>query len=296
MKSKPRTIIDYVGILNIKSHSTQKLFQCTINNMRSFGKIDLDSITKYDESQLYDLLQEWIIWNDGRGIATSSIVCYLNSLRSYLQYCRINVDWRYMQRNLKFPQMLYPVEQPITPAIITQILSASRLDFRFQLLSLLSSGMRVGELGQIRVNHLDLTNSNIAVKIPANITKTGRARITFFSRQASNMIRYRIKQIGTNFTFCGDRTPEQSLNLLTKRFASARNKAGIMKKHDHCKQNRYVIHVHSLRSYFITRANQVQFGLGHILAGHNFYMKEYNRYTVDELLDMYKKIESKFQF
>ena len=66
--------------------------------------------------------------------------------------------------------------------------------------------------------------------------------------------------------------------------------------HGHCKQTRYHIHVHSLRAYFITKANRVQFGLGHILAGHDFYMKQYNQYTNDELLEMYKKVEPELTF
>ena len=291
-----KTLAGYAKILHMKSRSTQKLFQCTVNNVKSFGKIDLSNMEKYDEDQICDLLQEWIIWNNDRGIAASSIMCYFNTLRSYMLYYRVNVDWRYMRQNLTFPQMMYPAKQPITHDIIKKILSVSKRDFRFQILALLSSGMRVGELGRIRANHLDFTNANIMVKIPANITKTGRSRITFFSRQVSNMIRYRIKQHEMEFTFCEGRTPDQSLNLIIKRFASARNKAGIIERHEHCKQNRYTIHVHSLRSYFVTKANQVQFGLGHILAGHNFYMKEYNQYTVEELLGMYKKIECELQF
>ncbi len=110
------------------------------------------------------------------------------------------------------------------------------------------------------------------------------------------MIRYRIKIHKSDFIFCGNRTREQALNLVLKRFAAARKKADLMEKYSHCKQNRYKIHVHSMRSYFITKANNIQFGLGHILAGHNFYMKEYNKYTVDELLFMYKKFEMDVTF
>ena len=111
------------------------------------------------------------------------------------------------------------------------------------------------------------------------------------------MVRYRIgiKQ-SNNFLFLGDRHPEQFLNLVLKRFASARRRADLMEKYDHCKQNRYKIHIHSMRSYFITKSNKKQFGLGHILAGHDFYMKRYNRYTVDELLSMYKQIEKDLTF
>lgn len=290
-----RTLIGYKKILKIKSRSTQKIFQTTINNIKQFGQIDIENLQKYQEDDIYEFLQEWVIWNKDRGITTSSIMCYLNAFRSYLWYRRIRLDWQDIQHNIIFPQKLYENKIPLTPKIIQQILKESNLEFRFQLLALISSGLRVRELGQITLEYMDLTHSNIMVRIPAQITKTGRSRIAFFSKQVSDMIRYRIKN-KTEFAFCGSRTPEQSANLILKRFAVARKKSGLVKKHNHCKQNRYIIHVHSLRSYFITRTNKMQFGLGHILAGHYFYMKEYNQYTDMELLNMYKKVEKNLTF
>ena len=285
-------------MLDIKSKSTKKLFKCTINNITRFGKIDITNMSQYGDEDMYCLLQEWITWNVKHGVTASSIRCYFNTFRSYLWYRKIRLGTMDIRQNLKFPRLLYEIRVPIVPNDIKKILNVSRLEFRFQILALISSGMRVGELGQIRIAHLDLTHSNIMVRIPAQITKTGRSRITFFSRQVSDMIRYRIKTGKTHdFIFLGgNRTEEQFLNLILKRFAAARKKTGMLKKYDHCKQNRYNVHVHGLRSYFITKANQVQFGFGHILAGHDFYMKEYNRYTVDELLGMYKQVETNFTF
>ena len=296
-KQHTRTLSTYMSTLTIKSKSTQKLFQCTINNIERFGKINIKEISRYDEDSIYDLLQQWIIWNAKRGLAASSMMCYFNAFRSYLWYHKIKLDQRDIRHNLRFAQTLYEDPTPVATNEIKKIIYVSNADFRFQLLALISSGMRVGELGQIRSAHFDLTHSNVMARIPAQITKTGRSRVTFFSKQVSDMIRYRIKtQKIDDFVFCGDRTSEQFPNLILKRFATARKKAGLMEKYDHCKQNRYKIHVHSLRSYFITKANQIQFGFGHILAGHDFYMKSYNRYTADELLDMYKKFESNLTF
>ena len=292
-----RTLSSYVSLLNLKSKSTQKLFQSTINNLNKFGGIDVNNISQYEEDAIYDLLQEWIIWNSNRGITASTLLCYFNAFHSYLWYQKIKLDQRDIKHNLRFPQTLHEQQSPVTFSEIQKILSASDLEFRFHLLALISSGMRVSELGRIKTTHLDLARSNIIVHIPSYITKTGHSRLTFFSIQVSNMIRYRIKnKQSSDFIFSGNRHTEQFLNLFLKRFAAARRRANLIEKYNHCKQNRYKIHVHSMRSYFITKANRIQFGLGHILAGHDFYMKEYNRYTIDELLDMYKKFESATTF
>ena len=295
-KKNGRTLSMYMSLLDIKSRSTQKLFQCCVNNLKAFNRLDINNISKYEEEDIYNILQEWIVWNKKRGINTSSIKCYFNSIRSYLWYRGIRLDQRDIRQNLIFPQMLHEIKLPITKYEINNILSVSNLEFRFQLLALLSSGMRAGELGQIKISDLDLSHSNIMVRIPSEITKTGRSRVTFFSKQVSNMIRYRLKVSRSDFIFCESRNQQQSLNLILKRFAAARKKANLVEKYSHCKQNRYKVHVHSIRAYFITKANSVQFGLGHIFAGHNFYMKEYNQYTVDELRCMYKKAEKYFIF
>lgn len=264
-----------------------------------FGKIDIEDLSCYsdDHDDIYLLLQEWITWNARRGVTASSIKCYFNAFRSYLWYHKIKLDTKDIRQNLKFPRTLYETEIPITIRDIKKILIASKPEFRFHLLALVSSGMRVNELGKIRIEHLDLSHSNIMVKIPAYITKIGRSRITFFSKQVSDMIRYRIntKQID-DYVFSKYRTPAQFCDLVGKRFAATRKITNMLEKYGHCKQNRYTIHIHSMRSYFITVANKIQFGLGHILAGHDFYMKQYNRYTIDELLDMYKQFEISVTF
>lgn len=298
-QSRPRTLATYMEMLAMRSKSTQKLFRSTLNNIASFGKICADDLSMYDEDHIYDILQEWILWNSRRGTSTATIVCYFNSFRAYLWYRRIRLDRRDIKQNLFFPKMLRESSISLNPRDLQSILQVSKLEFRFQLLALVSSGMRVNELGQIQWSNLDLTHSNAMVKIPARISKTGRSRISFFSKQTSDMLRYRYNSVRTaesGLVFCGDRTPEQTVNLMLKRFGSARRKARLMERHNYGRQNRYEIHLHSLRTYFITATNKVQFGLGHVLAGHGFYMKEYNVYSVRDLRNMYKKAEKDLTF
>ena len=295
MSENLRTMQTYCASLQTKSKATQKLFGITMTNFNTFKKIDFSSLRKYNDDHISDILQSWINWNHQRGLASSSIHTYFNNLRSYFWYLGIRLDWHNLQKNLKFPKKLYRYETPLSKSDIEKLVSNSKLDFKFQLLALLSSGMRVKELGQIKKEYLDYTYPNIMVRIPPEITKTGKPRITFFSKQVSSMIKYRIKN--NMDIFCGNRTPDQSLNLILKRFGVVRKKSDMQQLHAHYNNtNRYHIHVHSLRAFFITRCNKIQFGLGHILAGHDFYMKQYNQYTEQELFEMYSKAESDFTF
>ena len=230
--------------------------------------------------------------NNKRGITASSLMVYFNTFRAYLWYNKIKLGRQDINQNLYFPHILHEDQLPLTVEMIQKIIHASASEFRFQLLTLISSGMRVGELGQIKSTYLDFTHSNIMARIPAHITKTRRARVTFFSKQVSNMIRYRIRtNKSDDYVFCGNRTKEQSVNLIIKRFIIARKKCGFLDAYEHCKQNRYKVHVHNMRSYFITKINKVQFGLGHILAGHNFYMKEYIDTQMMSYLTCTKKLK-----
>lgn len=296
--SKPdkRTVDTYRTALAVQSVSTQKIFQCVINNIKTFGKFDLENIDAYKEDDVYDMLQQWIVWNYRRGIASSSIRCYFNCIRSYLWYRGLRLDQKDIRYNLKFGQMLYPDVIPATHENIQKILDLSEPEFQLQLLALVSSGMRASELGCLKNTHVKNTDGNATVRIPAEITKTGRSRVTFFSKQVSDMLRERLYVKDSDYLFRGDRNVEQFTNLILKRFSSARKKAGLMGLYGHCKQNRYYMHVHVLRSYFITNLNKVMFGAGHILAGHDFYMKEYNQYAADELLAAYRQAEIRLTF
>ena len=263
-------------------------------DITAFGKIDLENISKYDENSIYGMLQEWIIWNNNRGIISSSIRCYFNNIRSYFWYRGLKLDQRDIRQNLKFPRILRKDMIPTTREKIQKIFAVSNSEFKLQLLALISSGMRVGELGCIKNIHIDMKFDNAVIRIPTEITKTGRARVTFLSRQVTDMLREKIDN--DDYFACKDRSKEQFTNLLLKRFSSARTKAGLMQMHNHCMQHRYHVHIHGLRSYFITNVNSVQFGVGHILAGHDFYMKEYNQYAVDELRATYAQAEKYLTF
>ena len=294
-----REFESYYNKLQFQSLSTQRQFKWMINNIRRYGKIDFQTLTQIPEETLYKNLQDWINWNHNRGITATTLACLFNTCRSYMWHLVIKLHTMDVKENLHFPKPVYTNQVPITPSEIQRLLSASSLEFRFQLLALISSGMRVGELGQIKTSYLDLSRSNIMINLPGHITKTRRGRITFLSKQVSNMIRYKIdckNLTDDQLVFCGERSSEQAQNLIIKRFSASRGRANMTDRHVHYLQNRYRVHIHSIRAYFITQANQIQFGLGHIFAGHGFYMKEYNLYTIEELWKYYRKFEPQLTF
>lgn len=82
---------------------------------------------------------------------------------------------------------------------------------------------------------------------------------------------------------------KSSRMTLIQAFHRARKKAGLDQKYENV--NRHLITPNTLRSFFITKGNKVEFGFGHALAGHDYYMKVYDRYTLDELIELYEELE-----
>lgn len=266
----------------------------TLENIRSSAKLNLDRVDSYDTDELFARIQSWIDWNAARGLTAATIRAYWQQLRILLWRASVRLDPMDVRYRLRFPKTLRGLPPSTSRRDIGAILAESSTEFRFQLLALVSSGMRVGELAQLTADDLHHGSPNIRVVIPARITKTGQARVTYFSRQVSDMIRYRLRRGREDIFGGGERG--MIANRLGKRFRAARERAGLTASSGHTKQNRYDMHLHSLRSYFVTELNKIQFGAGHILAGHDFYMKTYNRYAPEDILNMYRRAEPALEF
>jgi len=72
---------------------------------------------------------------------------------------------------------------------IQNIINSLRYKHKVQFICQLSSLMRISELIQLRKKHLISNGENIIVKIPASIAKFKKGRTTFFSKEASKLLR-----------------------------------------------------------------------------------------------------------
>ncbi len=155
-----------------------------------------------------------------------------------------------------------------------------------------STGMRVGELRQIRIKDLEKLEfegeTRYKINIPAKITKTKTGRITFVSKEAEPYLEWLIK----------DRKPDDViLNLcqysILVGFQRGVRKAELEKKYEHSTHN--TITSHSMRAFFITQMGKVDGFFGHQMAGHSYNLDQYDRYTDEEKLEAYLKGEKHLQ-
>ncbi|MCH7649474.1 MAG: tyrosine-type recombinase/integrase [Thaumarchaeota archaeon] len=235
---------------------------------------------------VFDILQNWINWNK---IAPSSLKTYFIRLNTFLHYKGIKLDSRDIKSELIFPKVLEEELYPLQVEDIGKILSVANYDKRGMYLAQISSGMRIGEIVQIRKKDLVLDSKRIIVKIPAKITKTKQARTTFLSTEAEKMIRHRLKKLDDDDLVWGN-NPIPLNNDIAEianlhRYLS---KCGLDMKYD---SGQYKINTHSFRAFFITKMSRHDPNFAKKLAGQKGYLLQYDRMTDKEKLDKYLEFE-----
>ena len=153
-----------------------------------------------------------------------------------------------------------------------------------------SSGMRIGEMMQLRKKDIHTDMSRLMVKIPAAFTKTGVARTTFFSAEAAQLVAPRLKKIGDlDPVFGTDVSAKSNARCEAKYIDDLQKKMGISDKYE--TNGRNVITTHSFRAFFITKISRSDPNLAKYFSGQKGYLLQYDRLTDAEKLSHYMGFE-----
>ncbi|MSV26758.1 MAG: hypothetical protein EXS75_04015, partial [Nitrosarchaeum sp.] len=172
-------------------------FVCEKYNNRTILDViaELSEIKKTQDHEtygeaLYGMLQDWINWNEHRGIGNYTIKILFSNLRKYLFHVGIKTHEQDIKESLRFGKKTREERFPLSHDIYRQIVNGLARNPRLQalFLTLGSSGMRIGEAINLKKKDLDFTTKRIKVNIPAN-TKTRTGRTTYISKEAENFLR-----------------------------------------------------------------------------------------------------------
>lgn len=185
---------------------------------------------------------------------------------------------------------------------LKRIVTHMPVDGKALYLLLASSGMRIGEAMQLKLDDLDLENNKATVR--AEYTKTGNSRIAFFSDECKEYLKEWLSQRDNYLKTKNGRTPEEyETNMDDGRLFpfTLHNAYAVwriaLKKTDNDKRDkstdRYTVHPHVLRKFFRTRmATLIPVDVVEALMGHEGYLTEvYRRYTQEDLKEFYKQGE-----
>ncbi len=298
--SKQRTLETFKTKLALKSKNTQLVYKDAFINFTRFCNdkmnSDFESVISdlkiVDEETLYDTLQLWITYNVEGKRSLSTVKTWFSCVNNYLRYKGIKLDPRDVNDNLTFPKNIQQELYGLTVEDIKKILEPARFDKKIMFLCQLSSGMRLGELLQVRKSDLDLSKKRIMIKLRPSIAKGSKARTTFFSKESGSMLKNFIRNMDDDDLIFGndDVIINNVRNYNERTLISYCKKASLDKKYEN--SNRYKITSHSFRAFFITKLSRHDENFAKKLAGQNGYLLQYDRMNDDEKLEKYIEFEN----
>jgi len=292
-----------------QSESTKKVYRWAIKEFCKsvYGEVtDLeDAVEKYfSENRDYDAdVKRFFSKINDR--PPKSIRLLISSVKTFLIENHVELRelfWKRLNRRIKGTRAI-SVEKVPSNAELRRILTHLPVQGKALYLTLVSSGMRIGEAMQLTLEDIELDADPVKINIRREYTKSGDARITFVSGEAKESLEEWLKTRDDYIETAVAKSPfpkdseddrlfpfdvktayDQWRNALDKAKLNGRDKV----------TNRHKIHPHVLRKFFRSKAGMISVDMAEALMGHSGYLTDvYRKYPNAEetLSEFYKQIE-----
>ena len=176
---------------NTRSYSTRKTCKSALVKFEDFLKIEknltieqlkvvlvdqklLDPITLLDE--FYTYLRNCEIQNKRKktikiGYSNGAIRAYLIIAKEFLRFFGLKIYNEDIKQVFKLPPKEEPEEELLTKEVINRVLRNSNQRLQTVILILCSSGMRLGELVQLRLGDIDFTTNPTTITLRKSVVK-----------------------------------------------------------------------------------------------------------------------------
>jgi len=297
LKLETRSRDSYLEKISVKAVSTRRNFNATYQSFEKFCQEKYDRAAEeiiqeipQEKDSEYDILQAWINWLS-KSIIPSTIHTRFSSLMGYFHYRGIKMYKEDIKQNISLPKIPKEEKHPLSLEEIRKIISEANFKKKSLYLTLLSSGMRVGETVQLKKKHFDTSEKRFMIKIPADLTKTKKARTVFISKEASSAVRPLLKKIDDDDqVFSKNKNPHYAVCAEEMTFKRILKNVGLVESYESSRTNK--ITMHSFRAYFFTKAvRKHDENYAHMMTGHGGYLMQYDRLTDDEKFKMYLELE-----
>ena len=282
-----RSVATYREHIGVRSTSTKNTFESA---HKAFAGIEELIDSRPNDEQVYDYLQARINAMQARKMSPISIDTYFNRIKQYLHYRGIRLHQTDIKQCLNFPRKQVEEMRPLELDTFRKMLKTCSAKREMLYLAQSSSGMRIGEMMQLRKKDIHTDMARLMVKIPAAFTKTGVARTTFFSAEAANTVSPRLKKIGdSDLVFGTSNNVIGNTGREARYISELQKKMGISDKYE--TNGRNVITTHSFRAFFITKISRSDPNLAKYFSGQKGYLLQYDRLTDAEKLSHYMGFE-----
>ncbi len=276
-----------------RSENTEKTYlkglNCFVQTM-SIGNLD-EFVEKIKSQSLNadEIHKDFVINLANKNLAPKTVGAWAASLRKFLLANGIE-----LKRTTQIK--IYNIHEDSLPEKedLKKVLSYCSLRAKTIILLLASSGLRVGELRNLKVSDVDLNSNPGVVKIKGLTAKERKSRTTFFSNEAKQLLQSYLEHRKNN----GHQITEESFLFTTHDGGqmSYQNLQfvlnNVFKKVSKKEGKRYGLHAHSLRKFFKTQliVAGVPGPIVDKISGHARYLaREYELYTEDQLKEWYLK-------
>ncbi|HEV2192385.1 MAG TPA: site-specific integrase [Nitrosopumilaceae archaeon] len=295
---KERDHNSYKESMDTLSEGQKGVSKSAINHFDVFCgiKYSVDSeeiikqLQKLNVHKVYDVIQNFVNYLAKQDLTPRSVREYTKIIKGYLSYrLMIPIHAEDLHANVKFPKQLKTAPHRLSKEEVQKIIENASLQRKPLYFFLLSSGVRGEEACSLRKRDFELFNGRYKINLRGSYTKTGMPRTTFISKEAQKYLEPLLKRLkDDDLVFTENPDPIKARINEDVYFHRLREKLDLVARHE---TGRHEITLHSFRSYFISHCEKINEGLGHALAGHDRYMKVYERYSDKELLEFYLKIE-----
>lgn len=286
--------------ISLKDEKTKRAYDARIKTWENFlakRNTDLDYIPT-DKRESIDVFQLFINWyateswnprTKKNGHAPNSVWNTVSSVRKYLYYRGapiIKDDMGEITLPRKNSEELRGLKLGEIHEILNSFNYIDRVMFMFQI----CTGMRIGEIIQLRKKHLNFDLERITVKIPAAIAKFGKSRTTFVTKEVEPKLKTVLKKIDDDDLIFG--THKNPLYAESTKIDLLRRHLVSLNLDQRYETGNFQISSHSFRSYFITKVSRHDQNLAKMFAGQKGYLLQYDRLSDDEKLEEYLDFES----
>lgn len=307
-----------------RSHASVRGYYSAIkgrkNGFRKFLDVNynMDELELRDEINsnrvdIYKVLSDYVIFLSKSEIYPRTVKQWFSGVKSYLTHIGIEIYNEKCKQRIRLPKIHKIRKEPLTRDLIVRVLNVLPFKLRTVFYVGVSSGMRIGEIAELRLSDIDFSNSPTKIFIRAETTKTREDRDTFLTTEATNALkdylnRYfswkenesntklqNVKIFGRTSMAIKKLKPkkdeqrgsvdilEQSLNNYLKNIPDLNMKM---------RNGKRLIHYHALREFFYTTvSNIVGSNFAHALMGHHSYLDTYYSLSEKEQIKLYQKCE-----
>lgn len=304
------------------SHSikTVSTYKTGINHLKTFlqSEYEFDEIRLADkinqnEIDVFEFLRLVIIYLDKKGIRPRGMRSYLSGIKGYLRFLGIKINSDDYKLLVKIPKIVRTREIPITKEMILRILRIASPKLQTSILVTLASGIRLGELVQLKLSDIDFNSNPTRITIRGNTSKGRISRETFLTSEATNALKDYLKKYfdwkeGEKDEYLQDTyifwkiSKSKKLSILPKfDTENAKQTLQISLRH-HIKKipdltvknenGLMAVHFHAFRKFFRTEVgNACGRDYAEALMGHSFYMDTYYQLPEEKKCQMYLEAE-----